>query len=85
MNVGIVAALKKLVEFEHVGLDYLVFFGILYAMWPWLSKEHLLAQLSVVGQLHSTTEVSLFDVIQNLDSAVEEVLQLHVTWLAPQA
>ena len=42
-NVGIMAALKKLLEFEHVCLNYSELFGIFNAMGPWLSKEHLFA------------------------------------------
>jgi len=41
MYVGVMAALKKFLEFEHVCLDYSVFFGILNVMGPWLSEEHL--------------------------------------------
>jgi hypothetical protein len=41
MNIGIMAALEKLLEFKHVCLDYSVLFGIFNAMGLWLSTEHL--------------------------------------------
>ena len=83
-HVSVVATFEKLLEFEHVGFDYSVFLGVLYLMRLRLSKEHLFAKLAFDGQVQSMAEVAIFDVIQNLDSAVEKVFEPHVSWFASQ-
>jgi hypothetical protein len=84
LDVSIVTALEKLLELEHVCLNDVMLLRILDALGFRLSKEHLFAQLSVVGQFHSATKVAPFYVVQYLDPAVEKLFEPHVSWLGFQ-
>ena len=80
--IGIMAALKELLELEDVDLHHSVLLRILDAVSFWFSKENLFAQLSIVGHLHALMKISLLDVVQNLNSTVAKVLKPHVARLA---
>jgi len=48
-HINIMAAFEELLKFEHFGLDYSMLFSMLDAVSPWLSEEHLLAKLVIIG------------------------------------
>ena len=50
-----------------------------------LSKEHLFTKLSFVWQFHPPVEVPFFHIVQNLNSAIEEVIKMHVAGLSLEA
>ena len=83
-HVSVVATFEELLKFEHVSFDYSVFLGVLHLMSLRLSKEHLFAELTFDGQVHTMAEVAILDVIQYLDPAVEKFFEPHVGWFASQ-
>ena len=53
---------------------------------PWVDHmENLFSHLIIVWQFHLPVEVPFRDVVQNLDSDVEEVFKMHVAQFALQA
>ncbi len=70
-HVSIVATFKELLKFEHVSFDHSMLLHILYAVSLRLSKEHLFTKLALDWQFHAMAEIALFQVVQNLNPAVE--------------
>jgi hypothetical protein len=84
-HVSVVATFNELLKFEHVSFDHSMLLRVLHAVSLRLSKEHSFTKLSFDGQFHAMAEVALFHVNQNLNLAVEEIFERHVSRLASQA
>jgi hypothetical protein len=85
VHVSVMATFKELLKFEHVSFDHLILLHVLDVVSLRLSKEHLFTKLALDGQFHAIAEVALFHVVQNLNPAVEEIFEPHVSPLASQA
>jgi hypothetical protein len=83
-HVSVMATFKELLKFEHVGFDHSMLPCVFYGVSLWVSKEHLFTKLALNGHFHAMAEVALFHVVQNLNPAVEEIFEPHVSRLASQ-